>query len=202
MRWLLILIFSLYSVQAGAQLKSQQGERVVLIGDSEAFLLAAEFPRLAEADGASFAAVTVPGSSVISWSIEGPWHKVRYLRPTILLIALGANDACIGARVVRNEKPYLSRFLRRVAAMNAAQVIWLGPPDIGSPSKLPQARAGLAAFASMVQDTGTFYLDARTISVGMWDDALHCSRPQYPGDPSSGCQTWASWAWSSLSLIP
>lgn len=46
-------------------------------------------------------------------------------------------------------------------------------------------------FAAMVRTTDVPYLDARTVAIDLWDDRLHCSRPQFPGDTRHGCLTWA-----------
>lgn len=183
-----------------------QGDRVLLMGDSEAYLLSYEFPALAKRDGMEFKTVAVAGSSVISWSQGlGPqWDAIRRFHPDVVLVSLGANDGCMGVRVVRNEKPFLEAFMRKLRRVGAREVVWMGPPKIGVPtkkdgrSKLPQATAGLEEFAALVKTTGVPFLDAREIEVAMWDDQLHCSRPQYPKDPANGCSTWAGWVWGAI----
>lgn len=166
------------------------------MGDSEAFLLAHEFPALVERDGASFASVVVPGSSVIYWANGGPWGRIEALQPTILLVALGANDACMGAATVEREHPFLVRMMRRIGRLDAQKVMWLGPPKIGSRTLFKQAPSGQAAFATLITTKTPFkFLDARDIEVGMWNDKLHCSRPANPSDRSDGCRVWATWAW-------
>jgi len=169
------------------------GDRVLLIGDSQAFLLSHEFPVLATRDGVTFKAVVAPGSSVISWASDGPlWAMAAQFRPTAVLVSLGSNDAYMGPSVVRNEGPFLARVSKRLDGLGAREVVWLGPP------KLRRAAKGLEAFVQMVSRTGFRYLDAREIEVGMWDDQLHCSRPQYAGDRADGCRVWATWAWQLL----
>ena len=183
-----------------------QDTRVVLMGDSEAFLLAEEFPILAKATGARFSAVPVPGSSVISWGtgLPGPWRKVRSARPDVLLVSLGANDACTGPSVVVNERPFLSSFRAKLDRTHAKCVVWLGPPAIGAPRPTrSQCAAQLAGpgtelFSQMIVGAGIPYIDARTIRIELWDDHLHCSRPMHPKDTSRGCETWATWVWQRL----
>ena len=176
------------------------GDHVVLVGDSEAYLLAHEFPALAARDGVRFTAHPRPGSSVITWASASAWASTRADHPNVLLISLGANDACMGAGVVANEGPHLTRLLAHAANTGAREIVWLGPPSIGSATILPQASAGLSAFATMIRATSTRYLDARTIAISMWPDLLHCSRPQFYGDnKANGCSTWARWVWDDLS---
>ena len=182
------------------------GDRVVLMGDSEAFLLGHDLPKVIDDSTVSFAFVARPGSSVISWSqgLPDAWASVRSLRPSVLLVSLGANDSCMGPSVVVNEDRYLDRMLRRLARLGAREVIWLGPPRIGHPrggrGSCSAARAvpGLEMFAQMVVSRKVPYFDARSVSVAMWSDFLHCSRPQYAGDPARGCLDWAEWVWKRL----
>lgn len=208
-----LMLVALFLAAPPASASLGAGDRVVLMGDSEAFLLAWELPRLVQASGASFTSVTVPGSSVISWARElnSFWAKVRRARPTLLLVSLGANDACMGPDVVRNEgrgigntPPFFETFRAKLDKAKAKCVVWLGPPAIGAPSptrsQCSKARAepGLEMFAQMVQGAGITYFDARQIQIDLWNDHLHCSRPQHSGDRSRGCRDWAEWAWNQI----
>jgi hypothetical protein len=193
MLWHLLFLFSFV----------HPNDHVVLMGDSEAYLLGWEFPEIAKKHGVEFDTVAIPGSSVIQWAtkLHKEWYKIRKLKPTTIFVSLGANDACIGSRVVRNEKPYLEKFLKRLERTGATKVFWLGPPKIGVPksgkSLHPQAISGLDDFANMVSEQ-TIYLDARDVDIDMWDDQLHCSRPRYPGQQTLGCKTWANWVWDNV----
>lgn len=178
------------------------GDSVVLMGDSQAFLLGWEFPRLADASGVVFHTVSVPGSSVISWSIKGPWDKIRSHRPRVVFVSLGSNDACTGVRVIANEGPFLDRFVRRLERLRA-RVVWLAPPAIGDATVLAQARPGQDAFMALLSHNNGFLshkdwliLDARPHNFPLWGDKLHCSRPQFHGDTANGCRRWAEWVWS------
>jgi hypothetical protein len=182
-----------------------EGDRVLLMGDSEAFLLQWEMPLGAKEAGVEFKTVAIPGSSVISWSMHHykEWWRIRKWKPDVVLVSLGANDACIGARVVKNEPPYLAKFLERMKKVAPREVVWVGPPHIGVPQKgtkslHPQAIQGLQLFAEMIEDAGLVYLDARRIPVQMWSDQLHCARPQFFGDSSHGCFDWSEWLWEEL----
>jgi hypothetical protein len=179
------------------------------MGDSEAYLLSWEFPRLARGTGAPFVSVVAPGSSVISWSRElgKEWSAIRRAKPDVLLVSLGANDACTGPRVVVNEPPFLVRFRAKLDRTKAKCVVWLGPPAVGAPHPtkdqcaLALAEPGLELFAQMIGGAGIPYLDARTIQIPLWNDHLHCSRPAHSADTkpeSRGCETWAAWAWNRL----
>jgi hypothetical protein len=206
----LLAIQVVLSVLLGSELAEaaslHQGDRVVLMGDSEAFLLSWEFPKLAQASGVQFSSVVVPGSSVISWAreLDSSWSKVRRAKADVLLVSLGANDACTGPRVVRNEGPFLRSFQTKLRRTRAKCVIWLGPPAIGAPNPTRTqcskalAEPGLELFFQMVQKAGLPYLDARTVPIHLWGDHLHCSRPMHQGDKSRGCDTWARWIWQRI----
>lgn len=183
----------------------QPGDRVLLLGDSEAFLLSQDFPAVLPKD-VTFKSVAFPGSSVISWSERQAreWSLVFSFRPQVILVSLGANDACQGPFVVRNEPPFLTRFLAKLRRVGAREVYWVGPPKIGYPREdrrqctASRAVPGLKLFAEMIRATAVPYLDAREVEIDMWDDKLHCSRPQFPGDTHHGCLTWATWVWNQV----
>ena len=204
MKRLLIFLAAILLAPA-ATAAVQPGDRVLLMGDSEAFLLSQDFPAIIPSN-VTFKSVAFPGSSVISWSERQTreWSLVFQFRPQVILVSLGANDACTGVSVVSNEPPFLGRFLAKLRRTRAREIIWLGPPKIGYPTNDPRqctasrAVPGLEAFAKMVVATGVPYLDARTVEIDMWDDKLHCSRPQFPGDPHHGCLTWATWVWNEV----
>jgi hypothetical protein len=165
------------------------GDRVYLIGDSQAFLLRYELAPLARADGVALGHSTIGGSSIISWSMrhQQQLQACRNFHPTLTLVALGSNDAYMGARVITNEPPYLKRLLRQMRG----RVLWVGPPD------LPKAREGVDAVAGMVRAEGVEYLDSRSIQLAMWDDQLHCARPH-----PEGCSKWARWIWDQVRALP
>jgi lysophospholipase L1-like esterase len=171
-------------------------DRVFLLGDSEAFLLGYELPQKARAEGIAFSSWPVAGSSVISWARENDkgWAAMRQFKPTVVLVSLGANDACMGTRIIANERPYLATVTRRLSRARV-RVVWLGPPRIGAPAGcgkrdcLERAIPGLEAFAKMVSAEHT-YLDGRQVQVSMWDDLLH--------PDGAGRAAWATWIWKEL----
>lgn len=195
MRLLVILAVLLLSTSARAALVDPT-DRIFMIGDSEAFLLTYELPAKAAAEGIAFSTWAVPGSSVIQWSreLDRGWGALYRFKPTVVLVSLGANDACMGTRIVANEPPYLKRFLARIPRARV-RTIWLGPPRIGAPAGcgkkdcLDRAIPGLEAFYKMVSPEVT-YLDGRQVQVSMWDDLLHPDPP--------GRKAWANWIWKEL----
>lgn len=212
MRNSIIVACMLIATDATAEVKS--GDRVLLMGDSEAFLLSQEFPAMAAQDGVTFKAAVVPGSSVIQWSehLAREWSEVFRFKPTVIFVALGANDACMGKSVVANEQipmipgqtPFIVKVVRRLHKTKAREVYWLGPPKIGAAGNDKKkclatvAVPGLEAFANMIRATDIPYLDAREIQVDMWEDKLHCSRPATSSDPRNGCLVWARWVWDRV----
>lgn len=186
------LVFLLVSVGA------QASERIYLIGDSEAFLLAPILKVKAAQAGHVWGQGIVPGSSVISWSKDLPaeWGRLRRFKPSLVLVSLGANDACMGARIVANEGPFFRVVSERLSRIQA-RVVWLGPPKIGAercPRKdcLTRAIAGLETFSALVK-TRWQYLDAREIEVSLWDDLLH--------PDERGRRIWADWIWGRVASV-
>lgn len=170
------------------------GDRVVMMGDSQAFMLTRPMRALARGANISFEAEPVAGSSVIQWSLEleRNWGRIHALRPTVLLVALGSNDVCIGKRVVQNEGPYFDRFSRRLKRVHAREIWWIGPPNIGGKHKLFQARDAYDPFLRWIRTKIGYatLLDSRERFWEMLDDELHPS--------IEGARQWASWIWSNV----
>lgn len=166
---------------------SPRKPRVAVIGDSQAWLLMHDLPRVALADGVEVRGWTVPGSSVLSWS--GYRHEVELARmrawhPDLVVVVLGSNDAYMASHVLAGEPARIRSLLWRLYH-RGHRVVWVGP------TKLPQARRGLEIFKRMVAEEGLVrYLDSSSIDIEQWGDELHCARPA-PG----GCARWASWIW-------
>jgi hypothetical protein len=192
----LLLLLSITSTASSALIN--RTDRVLLMGDSEAFLLKDEIKRRMDSAGIHYAARVVPGSSVIQWARElhGDWSFIYTFKPNVLLVSLGANDACMGTRIVQNERPYFTRFLKRAGAR---RVIWIGPPAIGAQEGcgvrdcMTRAIEGLEAFSTMARERVT-YLDARSVKIPMWDDLLHPS--------PIGRAVWSTWLWERLTNEP
>lgn len=182
---LLIMLFVLVAGRAAA------AERIMLIGDSQAFLLKEELGLHARAAGHQFASVPIAGSTLIQWAtpktdrwdIRRERQLVRQFHPTVLLVSLGSNDAYMGERVIRNEPPYLDRLQRWFVSLDA-RVVWLTPPH------LVKAVKGLELFVQMIKQNGQVVLDGRACPVTYWSDRLH---PDQPGQ-----QRWADWIWKGL----
>jgi lysophospholipase L1-like esterase len=178
---------------ACATLQAQAAERILLMGDSQAFLLKEELGEHARQAGHTFASVPVAGSTIIQWAepkndrwdIRKQWQLVHQFKPTIIVLSLGTNDAYMGCRIIKNEPPYLARLLRRLERTGASKIVWAGPPV------LVRATKGLACLVDMLGRAGVLYLDAREL-VGMtyWDDRLH---PDQVGQ-----RLWADWLWRKV----
>ncbi len=177
---------------ACATLQAQAAERILLMGDSQAFLLKEEFGQHARQAGHTFASVPVAGSTIIQWAepkndrwdIRKQWQLVFQFSPTIIVLSLGANDAYMGCRIIKNEPPYLARLMRRLER-TGARVVWAGPPE------LERAKKGQACLVDMLVQAGVRYLDAREL-VGMtyWDDRLHPDQ--------AGQRLWGDWLWRKV----
>lgn len=182
-KYAIFLIVITFSVDLFAEPTITQSDHVWLIGDSNAFLLMQELPKLAKSDNIRFSGSPVPGSSVIQWTkLNSEFVKINIFKPTVILVCLGANDAYMGSRIIRNEPPFLNDLLNKLSRDNR-KIIWIGPP------KLEKAVTGLEDFYQMVSPR-VLYLDSRTIDIDMWDDKLH---PSF-----SGRKKWASWIWEKL----
>ena len=140
-------------------------ERVLLMGDSQAFLLQDDLAPLVRRAGHVFSAVPVAGSTVIQWAepknsrwdITKQWQLVFQFRPTIILLSLGSNDAYMGCRIIANEPPYLERLVKRLKRTGCRQVIWLTPPQ------LAKAKGGLECFNRMLQAAHQQVYDGREL---------------------------------------
>jgi lysophospholipase L1-like esterase len=177
-------------------------ERIWLIGDSNGFLIKPLLAKKAKNAGLPFGGSPVAGSTVIQWCRElnrEKWQLATF-KPTLILVALGANDACMGTRIIANEPPFLKCLLTQLRRTGARRVIWLGPPKIGSTEPkvcygmkdcLARAVPGLDAFKAMLTGAGEAYLDGREAGAEMDTDLLHPT--------VKGRATWVDWVWNELS---
>jgi len=196
----LILALLLTATTAKAEIKAT--DRVWLIGDSNGYLIYPYLAAKAKAEGVPFGGDPKAGSTVIQWatSLHREHWRARAFKPTIILVALGANDACMGTRIITNEPPYLTTLLNRLNRTGATRIVWLGPPKIGSTDPtvchamkdcLARAVPGLDAFKAMINDSKTPYLDGRESNAEMGSDLLHPT--------AKGRTTWVDWIWTQLS---
>ena len=170
----------------------QPGDRVVLMGDSQAEGLSTVMPRLAAADDVALLPVFVTGSSVRQWAepvtqgwdLTAQWKTIRAFKPTVILVSLGSNDSYSGAQVRDIDRPYLAGLLSMLEETGVRRVVWIGPP------KLKRAETGLESFADLVKSTGVRYYDSRTIDIDMEPDQLHTT--------GKGRKVWGRWLWEKL----
>jgi lysophospholipase L1-like esterase len=197
----LALILALLLVTGSAHAEIKPDERIWLIGDSNGFLIYPLLAAKASEAKVPFGGDPIAGSSVIQWasSLHKEHWRARAFKPTLILVALGANDACMGTRIVSNEPPYLTALLGRLKRTGASRIVWLGPPKIGSTEPkvchamkdcLARAVPGLDAFKAMVVASSTTYLDGRDSSAEMGTDLLHPTL--------NGRATWVNWVWNQL----
>lgn len=196
--WILAVLFT----TSVARAESKDTDRIWLIGDSNSFLIYPNLAAKAKAAGVPFGGDPKAGSTVIQWatSLHREHWRARAFKPTIVLVALGANDACMGTRIIANEPPYLATLLKRLKNTGAPQIIWLGPPKVGSTDPavcyamkdcLARAVPGLDAFKAMITTNGLPYLDGRDSGAEMGSDLLHPT--------VKGRDTWVNWIWTQLS---
>jgi lysophospholipase L1-like esterase len=175
-------------------------DRIWLIGDSLGVLIKPYLADKAKTEGLPFGGSPVAGSTIIQWDIE-LWRekwRMRAFKPTLVIVVLGANDACLAPHVIANEPPFL-KSLNRQLNRTKARVVWMGPPKIGSTEPLlcwsmkdclARAVPGLDAFKAMVVAEGATYLDGRNAGAEMGTDLLHPT--------VMGRVTWVNWAWDEL----
>ena len=172
--------------------ESDQSERVLLMGDSQAFGLNYVMPKLAKKDHVEFITVSISGSSVIMWAqpkttgwdITDKWNQINQFKPTTILVSLGSNDSYYGPNIAMIDQPHMFVLLSLLKNTGAQNIIWIGPP------KLARASAGLEAFSNLVISTGIEYYDSRLIDIDMEPDQLHTT--------GKGRKKWANWIWNKL----
>jgi len=178
----------LFSTVVQTESLVKEGDRVWMIGDSNACLLMHELPRITKRNGVVFGGNPVAGSSIIQWDLElrNEYRELRRFNPDVVLVALGSNDAYFESHVIANEPPYLYRLLSRLRRKQT-KVVWIGPP------KLEYAKEGLLKIYNMLIPE-VIVLDSRQIDIEMWDDKLHPSE--------AGRASWARWIWRKLTATP
>lgn len=160
------------------------GSRLMLIGDSMAQGLAPQIKALATDERVPWIGRGVPGSRTDQWA-GSPWLD-RYLvefRPTLVLVALGTNDA------YSNQGDRELAAMRQVAAAirsAGADLIRIGPPA------LPAKQLGAAL--------DRHYLDALAVEAPHYFASDELELPRGPDGlhPTTlGFAGWAGriWAW-------
>jgi lysophospholipase L1-like esterase len=137
------LLTSLVAVPLGAE--PERRVEYLLLGDSEAFLLARPLRAEAKRAGVSIAVDARGGSSVRQWLKRGWFEAVlKKHRPRTVLISLGVN-------CTRVERPVLARDIDELVLiandMDVAPVWLLPPPLPGSTKYLFDAVAATEVFA-------------------------------------------------------
>jgi hypothetical protein len=177
-----------------ASAEVQPGDRVALLGDSQAFLLARHLRALAE-PACPFTSEALGGSDVRQWSrdLDPQWQRLRQFDPDVVLVMLGSNDSCEGSSVQLRVGPSaIAAMLRRLGRLRARELVWIGPPRIGRPGLLDRAAPGTELFLSQLRAVAPDLpvIDSRDMPLSMWSDALH--------PDAAGQAAWAAWIWSRV----
>jgi hypothetical protein len=178
---------------AGVARADEPPKKAFLIGDSQGWLLMQDMPRLTP-PGWTVSGAPVPGSSVISWGRNDhkkEFARLRRAKPDAILVVLGTNDAYMGPRIIRNERPFLMRLLVQLESVTT-NIIWVGPPWL---ERRPSGVEHFQMMLSGLDGQRITYLDSTVLDLAFWEDKMHCARPG-----PAGCEQWARWIWSQVAV--
>lgn len=105
-----------------------EGERVLLVGDSLSAGLGPHMGKLARGCGTPFFVHGVVGSHVTQWT-QPSWlnAELRRAKPTVVLVSLGGND------FMRNDPHNVERAIGQLVATvraSGARLLWISPPSM------------------------------------------------------------------------
>jgi hypothetical protein len=156
------------------------GATVMLIGDSLAVGMESKFISLARRNGYIPVSHTSSGTSIFQWM---KWIRkdLEKIRPELVVVSLGTNDAIIYDRIKKNENLY-SEFTK-IVEDSGAVLVWLGPPDI-SRKKIPK----IEETRDIIKRSTTNYFESEKIERPTGGDGVHPSM--------SGYVRWMGAAWN------
>lgn len=101
-------------------------DKILLIGDSLAYMLAPYLKKEAAAEHIPFVSMARGGSTLAQWQDQGWAAKaIERVHPTIMLVSVGTND-----RVQPDEFPTRAKSLSDFAEHEGVRIIWLSPPPM------------------------------------------------------------------------
>ena len=152
---------------------------LVLAGDShmEAAGLAPGLVDGLRAEGIEPAAIHAHRGKGVRWYLDETRldRILAELRPTILVVELGANDTATPA-----YEDLLGQFVRKVKAAGA-QIVWVGPPAATNPEVDARHRAVTTVQSFYLGEKGVPFIDARPMTADLDHarDGVHFTRAGY-----------------------
>jgi lysophospholipase L1-like esterase len=176
--------------------------RLMLIGSSTAQGLNPHFKQLAAEARIPYLGRGVSGSRIDQWATS-QWLDtyLAQFQPTLVLVALGTNDAYMGGDVWAKQSGALQKLLKKLGTFSnkyvndkaglhysaGAEIAWIGPPT------LPEIYAGRRpdpAFLEALADAVPNYYDSTDLNIPRAPDQLHATAAGYAG--------WAGAVWNWL----
>ena len=168
-----------------ARPKIREDSRLLLIGDSMAEGLSPHLKALATDAALPYVGAGVQGATIERWS-GSQWLglSLEDYEPTLVLIALGTNDA-FSQYTPEQVAAAMRSLMERLPP--DAEIVWIGPPT------LPDSYGGRspnAAILEAVRDEAPYYFDSEDWVIPRGPDDLHPTAHGYAG--------WAGAIWDSL----
>lgn len=167
------------------QMRAEDWNRVLLIGDSLAVGLDQPMAALARSTGRRFSAVAVKSTTLAQWTRTGRVASaVRDAKPTVVLVVLGTNDAAgmhgdaaSRARAVSAFETQARSLSQQVAANSPAKVVWLLPPAMPFDTRFIRSAAEAIGARVVAAPPG----------IERTPDRVHCT--------GRGYRAWAGAVW-------
>lgn len=169
----------------------QEGDRVLLVGDSLSVGLTGPLGTLARNEKLSFSSGPgESGSTLTDWAPGGKLHARLQnglaQRPRVVFISLGTNDAYFNTAAAQAEFSKIDAIIKTVKD-SGASLIWIGPPTLPATSNgNNKNNIIIPAIQSRVPTADYFPSDQYTF--GRAPDQIHAT--------GAGYSTWASQLWN------
>ena len=147
-----------------------KGSTVLLIGDSLAVGMSAEFRKIAVKAGYKPVTHAKIGSMTTQWL---KWIKsdLKAHQPKVVVVSLGTNDAAGYANVVKNPKMHAQ--LVQLIEESGAFAVWIGPPAISKKrvEKIEEVR-------KIIKEVVPIYFASEELEIRL-EDGIHANATGY-----------------------
>jgi len=167
-----------------AEVKIPRGKMVLFIGDSLAEGMSAKFLEISRSSGYASTVDCLRGTRADYWS-ERIDSLIRSLRPDLVIISIGTNDAVMS--VPENQRKHIKK-IRSSIKNSGARLMWILPPSL--PERLQGQNKIRQILKEEISEEETY--DSSSLNLERTKDGVHLT--------TKGYRYWITNIWNKLTL--